>query len=118
MAGLLIVTANRLNGHKNPNPLILLLFCGKFLPPFIPTVVIVDLNELFREFSICLLDDFFIDLVPKDPWEYEGPCEPVGEAESEDRDARDPRYPVREGERLCAAGRRDPWHYLSSCQYL
>jgi hypothetical protein len=112
MAVLLIVTANRLNGRMGDNPLILLLLRCKFYPPFIPTVVIVDLNELFGKFPICLLDDFFTDLVPKDPWEYVGPYEPVEETKAEQRDARDPRYPVGEGERLCAFNGRHPWHYL------
>jgi len=109
---------NRLNGRKAPNLLILLLLRGQFSPPFIPTVVIVDFDELFRKFPISLLDDCLKDLIPKDPWEYEGPCEPVEKTKAENCDASDPRYPVWEGERLCAFSRRDPWHCLRSCQYL
>ncbi len=113
-----MVTANRLIGCKVPNQLILLLLCGKFPPPFITAVVIVDFDELFGKFTIYLLDDCFIDLVPKDPWEYDGPCEPVEKTKTEHCDSRSPRYPVREGERLCAFSRGKPWHYLGSCQYL
>jgi len=87
IAGLFIVTAISLRARVALNLRVLLLLCGEFPSPFIPSVIIVDLNESFGKPPTFFLDDFFVDLVPKDPREYVSPCEPVEETKYEHWDA-------------------------------